>query len=271
MKDRYALFGHPVAHSRSPAIYDRFADATRKRFEFELVDCPPGALADTLRRFGREGGRGGNVTLPHKLAVHDLADVLSERARQAGAVNCFRFETDGILFGDNTDGPGLVADLTRNMGLNLAGKRILVIGAGGATRGILGPLLALKPAEVVVANRDAGKARILAARFSARGRVEGTGLAEAGKAYDLVINATSAPLSGQVPAVDPTVFAPGAIAYDLCYGPDGRTAFTDWARRHGAGAAVDGWGMLVEQAAESFQVWFGVRPETDTVLTRSSD
>jgi len=267
VKDRYALFGHPVKHSRSPGIHADFSRITRYKYTLELIDCLPEELASTVQAFGREGGRGANITLPHKEAAAGLAHALSERAKLAGAVNTLRFETDGILFGDNTDGAGLVRDLTHNLGLDLGGKRILILGAGGAARGIVGPLLECHPEEVVVANRTTERAMLLAARFGSLGRTHGVALEDAGDEFDLVINATSASLSGCVPEVDGRVFGLGSIAYDLCYGLNGQTAFTQWAKTQGAGAAVDGWGMLVEQAAESFHVWFGHRPDTSAMYS----
>lgn len=240
---------------------------TRHKYALELIDCLPEDFAQTVQTFGREGGRGANVTLPHKLAAAELADALSDRAKLAGAVNTLRFETDGILFGDNTDGAGLVADLTGHLGLELVGKRILVIGAGGAARGLLGPLLDHHPAEVVVANRTVERAMLLAARFVSAGRVRGVALGDVGEDFDLVINATSTSLSDEVPDIDGRVFGLGSIAYDLSYGRNGQTAFTHWAKTRGAGAAVDGWGMLVEQAAESFHVWFGLRPDTSPMYS----
>ncbi len=258
-----------MKHSRSPGIHAGFSRHSGKKYELELIDCLPEEFSQTVQDFGRAGGRGANVTLPHKLAAAELADALSERAKLAGAVNTLRFETDGILFGDNTDGAGLVADLTCNLGLDLAGKRILVIGAGGAARGIIGPLLECHPAELVVANRTVERAMLLAARFVAMGRVHGVTLKNAGDDFDVVINATSASLSDDVPGLDGRVFGLGSIAYDLCYGPNGQTAFTQWAKTQGAGAAVDGWGMLVEQAAESYLAWFGIRPDTSAIYSVS--
>lgn len=262
MKNRYALFGHPVAHSRSPRIYAAFAEATGRKFPFETIDCAPADFAAAVHDFVRHGGRGANVTLPHKAAALALAGSRSKRAEQAGVANLLRSEVDGVLFADNTDGAGLVADLTVNLGLDLAGKRILVLGAGGAAAGIVGPLLERNPGELVIANRTADKAGLLAGRFAAAGRVRAAPMDSPGKGFDLVINATSASLTGEVPALAPEVFAPGGIAYDLCYDDGGETAFTRWAKAAGAGAALDGWGMLVEQAAESFLVWFGKRPDT---------
>lgn len=267
MRARYAVFGDPVGHSRSPEIYAAFARQSGHDFEFELVECPPAGFADAVRAFAGRGGRGANVTLPHKHAALELVGHASDRARNAGAVNVLRIEEDGSWYGDNTDGPGLLADLERNHGLELRGARILVVGAGGAAHGIVPSLLAAAPAELVVANRDPARAGSLAARFAADGPVRAAPLDTPGAAFDLVVNATACSLQDTVPDVPAAVLAPGGAAYDLAYGRDGTTAFTHWAHAHGAGTVADGWGMLVEQAAVTYEVWFGVRPDT-TALQR---
>lgn len=253
---RYALIGHPVAHSRSPAIHAGFARAAGVALHYALLDAAPGTFASTLRTFVAVGGRGGNVTLPYKEEALRFMDLLTPRAREAGAVNAFRVESGGLLTGDNTDGAGLVRDLTVNNGVRIAGTRVLVLGAGGAARGALAVLRAEKPAVLCVANRTADKARALAQVFG----IEGSGFDElAGARFDLIVNATAASLAGAVPALPGGVLALGGVAYDMVY-LDTPTAFQAWARQAGAALALDGWGMLVEQAAESWQFWFGTRP-----------
>lgn len=266
MADRLAVFGHPVAHSLSPSIHQAFAEQTGRSVEFELIDAEPGAFADAVRAFGQRGGVGANVTVPHKLAALDLVDAASDRAKLAGAVNLLRFESRTLVFGDNSDGAGLATDITENLGVDLADKRILIVGAGGACRGIVAPLLAHGPAELVIANRTLETAQRVAARFAFIGRVVSTPLASAGTDYDVVINATSASITGELPALKPSVFGSGALAYDLFYTKDGETAFTRWAAQNGAARTADGWGMLVEQAVECWRVWFGITPDAKPLL-----
>lgn len=259
---RCALFGHPVAHSRSPRIYQIFAVQAGHAFDFELVDCTAEEFPAALAAFAATPGAcGANITLPLKLDAYALCNAHSARAEAAGAVNLVRFERHNWILGDNTDGAGLLRDLRENLGIPIAGQRVLVIGAGGAARGILGPISDCGPAALVVANRDGAKADLLAARFSAQG-VRAAPLSQPGAAFDLVINATSASLDNEVPEVAPSALDPGAIAYDLAYSDDGQTAFTRWAAAQGSASVHDGWGMLVEQAAESFEAWFGLRPDT---------
>lgn len=261
MTDRYAVIGNPVSHSKSPWIHAAFARQTQQQIEYRRIEAPLGGFAATVDVFRAEGGRGANVTLPFKPEAYALCgDRLSPRARAAQAVNTLLFEGETVR-GDNTDGVGLVNDL-RNLQRPVAGRDVLLIGAGGAAQGVLGPLLAEKPAALVIANRSVDKARALAARFGAAGLA----FAElAGRQFDLVINATSAGLAGEAPAVPGAVFRPGALAYDMVYGRD--TRFLAMARAAGA-AASDGSGMLVEQAAESFYLWRGVRPDTAPVLAQ---
>jgi shikimate dehydrogenase len=258
--------GDPVAHSKSPAIHKQFAHQFRHNIEYTAIQVDPGGFAQAVEQFRSGGGKGINVTVPFKLDAFRLANNLSERARLAGAVNTLRFEPDGAIFGDNTDGAGLVHDLTINLGVNLRGKQILVLGAGGAVRGVLGPLLRHNPARLVLANRTVSKARDLAGVFSAHGRVEACSFDELrGKHFDIVINGTAASLKGEVPPLPETLFSRGALAYDMMYG-DKATPFLEWAALHGAERTCDGFGMLVEQAAESYFVWRGVRPETKPVI-----
>lgn len=265
MPDRYAVFGHPVGHSRSPWIHARFAALTGQALSYEARDVPAGDFPAALAAFLAEGGKGLNITVPHKLAAFAAAETLTPRAQRAGAVNTLAARVDGLL-GDNTDGAGLLRDLQQNLGLDLAGKRLLLVGAGGAARGVLAPLLAARPASLVIANRDAGKAVSLAAGFAADGPVRGVALAMAHGPFDIVINATSASLAGEVPVLPEDAVGNGSFCYDMAYGT-GPTAFMRWVTAHGAGGVADGLGMLVEQAAESFALWRGVRPPTGPVLS----
>lgn len=269
--DRYALFGHPVSHSRSAEIHHEFARQTGENLHYEKIDVP-GSLSTAALSFFAAGGQGANVTLPHKQAALELATALTGRARRAGAVNTLVNEGDGILC-DNTDGAGLLRDLRHNNGVTLRGMRVLIVGASGAARGILGPLLAEQPKSVDIVNRTASKAIELVREFSASTdspECRGSGLAGAGTTYDLVINATSASLDDKLPALSEAVMAPGGVACDLVY-LDQPTVFLQWARAAGAGLCIDGWGMLIEQAAESFQLWRGVRPETSELISRRNN
>jgi shikimate dehydrogenase len=259
MTDRYAVIGNPVSHSKSPWIHAAFARATQQQIEYTRIEAPLAGFAATVGAFRAEGGRGANVTLPFKSEAFALCgERLSSRARAAQAVNTLVFEGDEVR-GDNTDGVGLVNDL-RNLKRPVAGRDVLLMGAGGAAQGVLSLLLAEKPNSLVIANRTAGKARALAERFGAEG-VGYDGLQ--GRQFDLVINATSAGLGGEASAVSGDVFRPAALAYDMVYGRD--TPFLAMARAAGV-ATSDGSGMLVEQAAESFFLWRGVRPDTAPVL-----
>ncbi len=258
------MFGHPVGHSRSPWIHARFAELTGQQIVYIARDVPPGEFDIALGDFLAEGGRGLNITLPHKLAAFAAADLLTSRAQHAGAVNTLALQPRGLL-GDNTDGAGLLRDLRSNLGIELAARRVLLVGAGGAARGALPALLGAGPAEVVIANRSAGKAVALAADFSADGKVSGIGLEQAEGPFDLVVNATSASLADSVPALPDAVVGEGTTCYDMAYGA-GPTAFMRWATARGAARVADGTGMLVEQAAESFELWRKVRPPTAGVL-----
>jgi shikimate dehydrogenase len=272
MSDRYCVFGNPVGHSKSPAIHAQFARQTGEDLVYEARLAPLDGFAAAVRDFIADGGRGANVTVPFKEEAFRLCDTLSVRAQLAGAVNTLTF-TDGHIAGDNTDGAGLVRDLMENLRTPLAGRRILLLGAGGAARGALGPLLEQLPATLVVANRTAARADELVRPFAARHaqtRLVGGGfdtLADlaGGEAFDIVVNATSASLAGEAPPLPAAIFAPGALAYDMMYGK-GDTAFLALAHKLGAARLADGLGMLVGQAAEAFFVWRGVRPETLPVL-----
>lgn len=265
MTDRYCVFGHPVAHSKSPFIHAAFAEQASEAIEYTTIEAPRDDFSGAWQRFTAEGGRGANVTVPFKEEAFRLCDRLSERARRAGAVNTLILEGGGRTYGDTTDGIGLVRDLERH-DVALAGARILVLGAGGAVRGVLEPLLARNPASLLVANRTAIRAEALAADFQDLGEIAGGGFDGVEGPFDLVINGTSASLAGDLPPLPDGLFAAGATAYDMMYGAE-PTVFLRWAGEHGA-HTVDGLGMLVEQAAESFFQWRGVRPDTAPVLER---
>jgi shikimate dehydrogenase len=263
--DQYGVVGHPVAHSWSPFIHGMFARQTAQALTYRLYDIPPEHFSDRVLQFAAQGGRGLNVTVPHKLAAAGLAEVLSERASRAGAVNTLSFE-NGRILGDNTDGAGLVRDISQNLGLTIAKRRVLIAGAGGAVRGVLAPLLELDPVELVIASRTADRALALVADFADLGPVRACALAELSLgSFDVVINATSAGLSGEIPAIPPESISAATTCYDMAYARSD-TPFVRWARARGCARAVQGWGMLVEQAAESFEIWRGVRPDTASVL-----
>lgn len=264
--DQYGVAGHPVSHSWSPFIHGMFAKATAQNMVYRLFDLPPQSFRrDTLKLFAA-GVRGLNVTLPHKQAAADLVNELTPRAERAKAVNTIAYFDDTSLIGDNTDGLGLLADLERNLGVPVAGKRLLILGAGGAVRGVLGPLLEREPQEVVIANRTPERARQLAEEFSDLGDIKHCGFGDTqGPPYDLIINATSASLQGEMPVMPVGLVGEGTVCYDMAYGR-GHTPFTLWARSLHARRTTKGWGMLVEQAAESFQLWRGIRPDTKPVL-----
>jgi shikimate dehydrogenase len=264
--DRYGVMGYPVSHSRSPVIHRLFALQTQQRLQYELLQVSPEKLETAIRQFQRTGGKGLNITVPHKSEVVRLVDQISERAATAGAVNTLTFK-GGEVHGDNTDGIGLLRDLAVNLGVTIEDANILILGAGGATRGIVGPLLEMQPASLKIANRSLGKAQILADHFSRSGPVTACrfNVVPVSKPYDLIINATSAGLKGEAPPYPSAAISENTFCYDLSYGLK-PTPFSTWAREAGAVQSVMGWGMLVEQAAESFNIWRGVRPETGPVL-----
>jgi shikimate dehydrogenase len=265
-KDKYAVMGHPVAHSWSPFIHGMFAKQTDQNLSYGRLDVGPEEFQQAVDLFFTDGGKGLNITIPHKQAACLVARYRTPRAEIAGAVNTLVLQDDGVL-GDNTDGAGLVTDLGRNLGFTLANARILLLGAGGAARGVLGPLLANAPESILIANRGVERAGALAKEFGMLGSVHACGFddIDAGTPFDLVLNATSASLQDTVPPVPATILGETTLAYDMAYGK-GDTAFTRWAKSAGAGRAETGWGMLVEQAAESFYLWRGVRPDTKPVL-----
>jgi len=263
MPDQYAVIGNPVEHSKSPLIHAEFARQTGQDMVYSRLLAPKDAFVATANAFRARGGRGLNVTLPFKEEAFRFATLLSARARAAQAVNTLKFDGDAIL-GDNTDGAGLVNDLVRNLGCTVSGLRVLLLGAGGAARGVIEPLLERRPAQLVLANRTPGKALHLAQGFAGVPEAVTYG-ALVGRAFDLVVNATSASLAGELPPLPPRVFARGALAYDMMYGR-GETPFLAFARGEGAATLADGLGMLVEQAAESFFIWRGLRPDSGVVL-----
>ncbi len=269
MSDRYCVIGNPVAHSKSPAIHAAFAAQTGQQLDYERCLAPLDRFAATVRQLAAAGYRGANVTVPFKLEAAQLADTLSARARAAGAVNTLSF-TDAGIAGDNTDGAGLVADIVRNAGVPIAGKRVLLLGAGGAARGALLPLLEQGPCELVIANRTAATAEALAAAFAAMPGhavpVSACEFAALDRSFDIVVNATSASLAGALPPIPPAVFGPGTLALDMMYAAD-PTPFMQFAAKQGADVR-DGLGMLVEQAAEAFFVWRGIRPLTAALLAQ---
>jgi shikimate dehydrogenase len=267
-RDRYAVMGNPVAHSKSPRIHALFAQQAGHKIEYTAIQVDAGGFPQAVDQFAAQGGKGLNVTVPFKQEAFHLADHLSDRASIAQAVNTLRFDSDGRVFGDNTDGAGLVHDLEKNLQVTIKDKRILILGAGGAARGVLQPLLHKHPALIVIANRTVAKAKELAGEFSQYGKIEASGFEGLkGKHFDLVINGTAASLKGEIPPLPDNLFTTHALAYDMMYGEKSKP-FLDWSALHGAERVTDGLGMLVEQAAESFLLWRGVRPETKSVIEK---
>ncbi|MES2604528.1 MAG: shikimate dehydrogenase [Pseudomonadota bacterium] len=266
MVDRYAVMGNPVSHSKSPRIHAQFALETGQQLEYGTMLVEPGQFPQATRSFFAAGGKGLNITVPFKQEAWALAEQRSEQAALAGAVNTMFRDANGRLQGHNTDGIGLVRDIKQNHGGELAGKRLLILGAGGATRGILLPLLQEKPAAICVANRTVSKAQELANLFGSYGKVRGCGFdALVAQQFDWVINASAASLQGELPPLPDALLDKDAWCYDLMYAKE-PTIFCQWATQHGAHRSLDGLGMLVEQAAESFWLWRGVRPATAGVL-----
>lgn len=264
--DAYAVMGNPISHSRSPQIHAAFAAQTGQRIHYTAIQVDPGGFAQAVGNFFANGGKGLNVTVPFKREAWELADERGPEAEQAGAVNTLLLNAEGGLVGRNTDGVGLVRDILHNHAGVIAGQRVLLIGAGGAARGVLQPLLAQQPARLVIANRTASRAHQLAADFHPLGEISGAAFEElAGQPFDLIINATAASLQGEVPPLPEDVCTPSTWCYDMMYAAE-PTPFVHWARQHGAAKSLDGLGMLVEQAAESFLHWRGVRPDTAPVI-----
>ena len=268
MTDQYAVIGNPISQSKSPLIHGSFAKATGQDLEYTRIEGPLDGFEAAVRAFRDGGGRGMNVTAPFKLQAFAMADAKSERAQLAGAANALKFEPDGRILAENFDGIGVTNDIVRNQRMPLAGKRVLVLGAGGAVRGLLLPFLAEGPAELVIANRDGAKAAQLAQQVAAHGKVRGGGYGDIGPGrFDIVVNATSASLRAELPPVSPEVFAVDGLAYELAYGK-GLTPFLRLAQNAGVNRLADGVGMLVEQAAEGFLWWRGVRPETTALIAQ---
>ena len=265
MMDRYAVMGCPIAHSKSPFIHRRFAAETGEPVAYDALLVEPDGFRAAVERFRAQGGRGLNVTIPFKEEAFALASRRSERAERAGAVNTVWFEGAEVC-GDNTDGFGLVRDLTRNLAVDVEGRSVLLLGAGGAARGVVGPLLDERPRRLVIANRTASRAVELARRFAGQGPVSAVALdALAADAFDLVVNATASSLAGDLPPLPRGALRAGGVAYDTAYAAQ-PTPFVHWGEGEGAAVATDGLGMLVEQAAESFRLWRGREPRTGPVI-----
>lgn len=268
MTDFYAVIGNPIEHSKSPVIHHAFAELTHQDIQYERVLAPLDNFAGTVHTLIAQGFKGANVTVPFKLEAFALAHRLTERAQDAGAVNTLIFTQEGII-GDNTDGVGLVRDITENLGVSIKGKRVLLIGAGGASEGVLHPLLAAQPELLIITNRTLDKALNMVKRVEARDEMLYVSVNAyafddlAGQQFDIVINATSAGLTDSQLPLPEDIFASGALAYDMMYGRV--TPFMAFAHQHGA-LVVDGLGMLIEQAAEAFYLWRGVRPDTAPVI-----
>ena len=265
--DDYAVVGNPVGHSLSPRIHGSFAEQTGQRISYRAIEIPLGSFASHIRELQRQGICGLNVTVPFKREAWELCDRLSTRASDAGAVNTLSLQPDGGVVGENTDGVGLVRDLLDNLHLEIAQKKLLVLGAGGAVRGVLGPILAQSPKILAIANRSQHKAVALAQDFSDRGNIQAVDYEALGsEKFDLIINGTAAGLSNQVPPIPKTLLHSDTVCYDMVYNIKATTAFVDWSLRGGASRAFDGLGMLVEQAAEAFSIWRGMRPDTTELI-----
>ena len=264
--DRYAVFGNPIAHSKSPQIHTLFAEQTEQQLVYTAELAEVENFDQRIAEFVKNNGKGMNITVPFKQQAWELSTKRSERAERAGAVNTIIVQPDGQYFGENTDGVGLVRDLTKNHQVELKDKRILILGAGGAVRGVIEPIMKQSPSELYIANRTFPKALELAVDFSDLGKIKGCGFdALEGQSFDIVINGTSASLQGDLPPLPDALFNDNACAYDMMYAAK-PTIFMDWASQHGAEKVFDGLGMLVQQAAESFNLWRGVQPEAKPVI-----
>jgi len=264
--DQYAVFGHPINHSKSPRIHTLFAEQTQQQLVYTAQDIPAESFDNGISTFFAQGGQGLNCTVPLKELAWQRADTLSERAKFSKAVNTLVLQKDGSLFGDNTDGIGLVTDLTINHNISLENKRILILGAGGASRGIIGPIMQKSPTHIVIANRTVEKAITLSQEFSQLGNITGCSYDEIKNSeFDIILNATSASLTGELPPLSSNLLANNGTCYDLAYSND-PTAFVKWGLDNGASKSLDGLGMLIEQAAEAFFIWRDVRPETKDII-----
>lgn len=267
--DRYAVVGNPITHSLSPQIHRLFAEQTQQSMSYEAIQLSLDDFPRQIRALQQQGLKGVNVTVPFKLQAWEICQQTSPRAEQAGAVNTLVFLGNGEISGDNTDGAGLSRDLIYNHDTHIEHRKILILGAGGAARGVLAPLLALEPENITIANRTLEKAKKLALDFNSIGKIGACGYDDLGsETFDLIINATAAGLSGQVPPIGEEVLDSNSICYDMMYNLDGPTAFVAWAQTHGVANAIDGLGMLVEQAAESFYIWRGIRVSTAEVINK---
>jgi shikimate dehydrogenase len=264
--DRYAVFGYPIKHSKSPRIHKIFAEQTRQLLEYNAQEVPAEQFSEAVAAFFAEGGKGLNCTIPLKELAWAYADVKTGRAQLSKAVNTLALQADGSIFGDNTDGIGLVTDLMTNHAITLTGSRILILGAGGASRGIIAPILEQSVHSIVIANRTVDKAFNLAAEFHQKGSITGCGFNDLkNRQFDLIINATSTSLSGQLPPLPEYLLAKNGVCYDLAYSNE-PTVFVRWGLENHALKSMDGLGMLVEQAAEAFFIWRGIRPITRPVI-----
>ena len=267
--DRYAVVGNPVAHSLSPRIHAEFAGQTGQAMSYEAIEIATDGFAAGIAALQQQGYRGVNVTVPFKREAWELCDELSARARIAGAVNTLVLQADGAIHGDNTDGVGLVRDLTHNLKINIPGQNLLLLGAGGAVRGVLEPLLALSPAQLTIANRSVDKARALARDFESFGKIEVLAYDQLKpEGYHLIINATAAGLSNQLPPISAAALDRGGVCYDMMYNLNAPTAFVEWSIEQGVQQSYDGLGMLIEQAAEAFRIWRGMRPDTSQLAAK---
>jgi shikimate dehydrogenase len=266
MTDLYAVFGNPINHSKSPAIHRQFAEQTGQDMHYTKQLVNEGEFAQAADAFFAQGGKGLNITVPFKLDAYQFAHKLTARAERAGAVNTLAVSADGSIMGDNTDGIGMIHDM-HNLGWEMEGKRVLILGAGGAVRGILQPLLEENPAQVVIANRTLSKAEELVKNFHDLGDMKAKGFEElTGETFDMVINGTSASLQGDLPPLPDNLLAPGACCYDMMYAAE-PTVFLRWSQERGAAQIADGLGMLIGQAAEAFYLWRQIRPEVVPVIT----
>jgi len=266
--DHYAVVGNPVAHSLSPRIHTEFARQTGEALSYQAIELAGDAFASGIADLQRRHFRGVNVTVPFKREAWELCHSRTARAEVAGAVNTLLLQAGGKIHGDNTDGIGLVRDLVDNLKINIRAREVLILGAGGAVRGVLEPLLALAPAKVTIANRNLDRAHQLARDFTSFGKLEAVAYSQLQReGYHLIINATAAGLSNQVPPIPAAVLDPAGVCYDMMYNLNAATAFVAWSVAHGVTRSHDGLGMLVEQAAEAFSLWRGKRPDTGRVLS----